>query len=147
MKIILIETLEKVGKAGQVINVKNGFARNYLLPKKYAVIATEANLKKVATIEADAKAKVELKNIENKKNAEKITTLTANFTRKAEEDGKLFGSVSENDIIKFLSDNGIQIVKSNVVMEKHIKNTGDFEIKIVFNAEISADLKISVVAE
>jgi large subunit ribosomal protein L9 len=144
MKIILIETLENVGKAGQVITVKDGFARNYLLPKKYAIIATATNLKKVEKIEADAKAKFDKKNAEYRELAEKIRNLSASFARRSETDGKLFGSVSEVDIVKFLADNEISISKANVLMDKHIKSIGEFEVIISFSSEITSTLKFSV---
>jgi large subunit ribosomal protein L9 len=146
MKIILIETLDKIGKSGEVINVKDGFARNYLFPKKYAIPATTANMKKIESIEAEAKAKADKKNEEYRQMAEKIATLQATFSRRAEEDGKLFGSVSETDIIKFLADNDVVCHKSNVLMDKHIKNTGEFDINISYTGEISANLKVIVEA-
>ena len=147
MKIILIETLENIGKAGQVLTVKDGFARNYLLPKKYAVMATSANLKKVETIAAEAKAKADKKNAEFKLLADKINSLeTAAFMRRAEDDGKLFGSVSEVDLIKFLADHGVSVSKNNILLDKHIKTTGEYEVKVTFSAEVSAMLKVRVEA-
>jgi len=146
MKIILIETIENVGKAGQVMTVKDGFARNYLIPKKYAIIATANNLKKVETIEKEAKAKVDKKNAEFRVLADKINGLEAAFVRRAEDDGKLFGSVAEVDLMKFLADHGVSVSKNNIVLDKHIKNTGDYAVKISFSAEISATLKVKVEA-
>ena len=147
MKVILTETLEKVGKVGQVINVKDGFARNYLLPQKFAIIATAANLKKIESIEADARAKADRKNEEYRQMAQKIATLEATFSRRAEADGKLFGSVSEMDIVHFLAENEIICTKNHVLLEKHIKNTGEFEVQISFTSEISALLKVKVDSE
>ena len=147
MKIILIETLENIGKAGQILTVKDGFARNYLLPKKFAVLATPNNLKKVETITAEAKAKAEKRNAEFKLLADKINALeVAVFTRRAEEDGKLFGSVSEVDLIKFLADHDVHVSKNNIQLDKHIKTTGENDVKIFFSTEISAMLKIRVEA-
>ena len=146
MKIILTETLDKVGKAGQVITVKDGYARNYLLPKKFAIIATPNSLKKIADIEAAQFAKLDKKNEEYRQMAKKIANLEAVFSKRADEEGKLFGSVAEADIVNFLADNEISCHKNNVDMESHIKNTGDYEIKIAFTSEISALLKIKVEA-
>jgi len=146
MKIILTETLEKVGKVGQVINVKDGFARNYLLPNKFAIIATANNLKKIESIEAAARAKADQKNEEYRQLAKKINTLEGTFSRRAESDGKLFGSVSETDIVNYLFDNEITCTKSNVLLDKHIKNTGEYEVKIAFTSDIFASLKIIVEA-
>ena len=147
MKIILIETLENIGKAGQVLTVKDGFARNYLLPKKYAVMATANNLKKIEAITAEAKAKADKKNAEFKILADKINSLeTVAFMRRAEDDGKLFGSVSEVDLIKYLADHSVNVSKNNILLDKHIKTTGEYEVKIAFSAEISASLKVRVEA-
>jgi len=144
MKVILTENIDKVGKAGQVINVKDGYARNYLLPKKYAIIASANNLKKISSIEAEQLAKTDKKNEEYRQMAKRIAELEAVFTRRADEEGKLFGSVAEVDIVNFLADNEINCHKNNVDMESHIKNTGEYEIKIAFTSEISALLKIKV---
>jgi len=146
MKVILTENIDKVGKAGQVINVKDGYARNYLLPKKFAIIATAINLKKISNIEADQLAKTDKKNEEYRQMAKKIADLEAVFTRRADQEGKLFGSVSELDIVNYLSDNEINCNKNQVDMESHIKNTGDYDIKIAFTTEISALLKVKVEA-
>lgn len=146
MKIILTETIERVGKAGQVLTVKDGFARNYLLPQKFAIMATVANLKKIEKIEADAHAKADKRNAEFRLLAEKVSKLEACFSRRAEEDGRLFGSVSEVDIVKYLADNDVTCNKSQVVMDKHIKTTGEYSVQISFTSEISANLKIKVEA-
>ena len=144
MKIILTETLEKVGKVGQVVNVKDGFARNYLLPKKFAIIATANNLKKIEAIEAEARAKADRKNEEYRQMAAKIATLEAVFMRRAEEEGHLFGSVSEVDIMQYLAENEIHCTKNQIMLEKHIKQLGEHEVQIEFTNEISATLKIKV---
>ena len=146
MKIILTENIEKVGKAGQVINVKDGFARNYLLPKKLAIMATKSTLKTIADIESAQRAKLDQKNEEYRQMAKKISALEAVFTKRAEQEGKLFGSVAEMDIVNYLADNDIICTKNQVDMERHIKNTGEYEVKIAFTSEISALLKIKVEA-
>ena len=147
MKVILTETLEKVGKVGQVINVKDGFARNYLLPKKFAIMATASNLKKIETIEAEARAKADKKNEEYRQMAAKIATLEATFIRRSESDGRLFGSVSETDIATYLAENDVICTKNQVLLDKHIKNIGEHEVQISFTSEITALLKIKVESE
>ena len=146
MKVILTETLDKVGKVGQVITVKDGFARNYLIPQKLAVKATPSTLKKIESIEATAKAKADKRNEEYRQMAAKISGLEVLYQRRAESDGKLFGSVSEVDIAGFLAENGVQCSKSQVLLDKHIKTTGEYEVKISFTSEISALLKVKVEA-
>jgi large subunit ribosomal protein L9 len=147
MKIILTESIERIGKAGQIINVKDGFARNYLLPKKLAIIATAANLKKISEIESEAQDKINRKILEFRQLADKVKSLEATFSRRADEEGKLFGSVSEVDILAFLTENDVHCVKSQIVMESHLKHIGEFEVKIAFTHDIDANLKVKVEAE
>ena len=147
MKVILTETIEKVGKVGQVINVKDGFARNYLIPNKYAIIATKDNLKKIEKIEAEARAKADKKNEELRVKAYRISELEATFVKKADSEGKLFGSVSEVDIVNYLNANDVSCVKSQVMLDSHIKHVGETQVKIAFTSEISATLRIRVEAE
>ena len=144
MKVILTETLDKVGKVGQVVNVKNGFARNYLIPKNYAIIATKLNLKRIEAIEAEARAKADKKNEEYRQSAAKISNLQAVFSKRADSEGKLFGSVSESDILSYLTEKGILISKSQIKLDKHIKHVGASVVRISFTSEIFADLKVKV---
>jgi len=146
MKVILTETIDKIGKVGQVINVKDGFARNYLLPKRFAIVATPSNLKKITEIETEAAVKASKRNEEFRQMAAKISGLEACFSKRAEQDGRLFGSVSEVDIVNYLAENEIICTKSQVIMDKHIKSTGEYEVKISFTSEISTLLKIKVEA-
>ena len=145
MKIIMTETIDKVGKVGQVINVKDGFARNYLIPQKLAIMASPNNLKKIEAIEADARAKADRKNEEYRQMAHKISTLEACFDRRAEADGRLFGSVSDVDIMHYLAENEITCAKNQIVLEKAIKSIGDAEVQISFTSDINATLKVKVI--
>ena len=147
MKIILTETIEKVGKVGQVVTVKDGYARNFLFPKNYAILASAANLKRIAEIEAEAKAKTDLRNVEFRLKAQTINDLEATFKRRADEAGKLFGSVSETDIMHYLEENEVSCLKSQIIIEHPIKNIGEYEVKIAFTSEISGRLKIKVEVE
>jgi large subunit ribosomal protein L9 len=148
MKIILTETLDRIGQAGSIINVKDGFARNYLIPKNYAILATEGNIKKIEGIKAVATEKHNALLAQFREIAEKINHVgQASFIKKAEESGHLFGSVSENDIVHFLSEKGINIHKNNVVMDKVIKTVGEYSVTINFMNDIKADLKVSVEKE
>ena len=102
MKVILIKDTEKLGTAGSVLKVKDGFARNYLLPKKLAIIANKHNLSKLEQIKKEAEAeKMALEN-EYKLLVDKINNMELIFVRKADENGHLFGSVSEHDIVEEL---------------------------------------------
>ena len=147
MKVILVKDITKMGLAGSVIKVADGYARNYLLPKKLVILATKNNLAKIETIKK--KAELEKLEIENhfKALALKINDITLKFTRKADENDHLFGSVSENDIVKSLAEKGIEIHKSVVDIQKHLKEIGSFEVKIAFSSEITANLKVNIEKE
>ncbi|RLC50156.1 MAG: 50S ribosomal protein L9 [Candidatus Cloacimonadota bacterium] len=147
MKVILIKDTEKLGSAGSVLKVKDGFARNYLLPKKIAIIATKNNLSKLEQIKEKAEAEKTALENEYKLLVDKINNTELIFTRKADENGHLFGSVSEHDIVEELEKQEIKIHKSNVELEKHLKELGEFEVKIAFTPAISANLKIKVEKE
>jgi large subunit ribosomal protein L9 len=144
MKIILIKDINKLGEPGSVVNVADGYARNFLLPKKIAIIATSKNLAKVEAIKKQAElAKLEIEN-KYKALALRIKDVELIFTRKADENGHLFGSVSEKDISETLAEKGIEIHRSVVNIEKHLKEIGSFEVPIVFTSEITASLKVVI---
>ncbi|MBN1948809.1 MAG: 50S ribosomal protein L9 [Candidatus Cloacimonetes bacterium] len=144
MKIILTKDIKKVGEAGAVLNVADGYARNYLLPQKLAILANKNNLSKVEQIKKEAElAKLEIEN-KFKALALKMTDVELSFTRKADENGHLFGSVSDNDIVKALAEKDIEIHRSHVVLEKHLKEIGAHEVTIAFTSEITTTLKVKI---
>ncbi|MCK4694778.1 MAG: 50S ribosomal protein L9 [Candidatus Cloacimonetes bacterium] len=144
MKIILIKDINKLGEPGSVVNVADGYARNFLLPQKLAIIATSKNLAKVEAIKKQAElAKLEIEN-KYKALALRIKDVELIFTRKADENGHLFGSVSEKDISETLAEKGIEIHRSVVNIEKHLKEIGSFEVPIVFTSEITTSLKVVI---
>jgi large subunit ribosomal protein L9 len=144
MKIILTKDMENLGLAGDVKAVADGYGRNYLLPRKLAILATPYNLKKIAAIQEKA---VEERNnrINNLKNiAEKVNGVELSFTRKVDSNEKMYGSISEIDIYNELNKLGLDVRKSNIVLEKHIKELGEFNVEINFAPEIKASIKILV---
>jgi large subunit ribosomal protein L9 len=147
MKIILTETIDRVGTAGSIINVKDGFARNYLIPKKFAILATDGNIKKIEAIKSVAQEKHNELVKQYKETAHKIAQLSANFKRRAEDTGHLFGSVSDNDIVHFLTENGLNVHKNHIQIEKAIKTVGEHTVKVSFMQDICAELKITVEKE
>ena len=144
MDVILLERVEKLGQIGDVVSVKTGFARNYLLPNKKALRANEAN-KKVfeankATIVADnanrrGEAETASKGIEGK---------TITLIRQASNTGQLYGSVSARDLTELLVADGAKVTKSQVVLDKPIKSIGMSEVKIVLHPEVTVTIKINV---
>lgn len=147
MKLILIKDVKDLGMAGDVITVKSGYGRNYLLPQKYAVMATKDALKKIEAIKADAEKIRNIKLEENKAKLASIAKMALTFNRKADENGNLYGSVSEFDIVEAIKENGVEINKNNVNIEKHIKEIGDSEVVISFGSELTATVVVSVIKE
>ena len=144
MKVVLLERIKKLGQMGDIVDVKSGYARNFLLPFKKALRATEQNIKYFQ----DQKSILEAKNIENIKEAESLKTKIegSSFTliRSASDSGALYGSVSANDIKDVISANGIVITKNQISLEKPIKELGIYKIIVSLHPEISSEITINV---
>jgi len=147
MKIILKETINSLGKAGDIVNVKAGYGRNYLIPQGYGMIATPSAIeatKKMIEQQAmkDAKSKESLELITNKLNSVKL-----NFALKAGEDDKLFGSLTTQMISDELKSNGYKVDKKYISLEEPIKSLGNYFAGIDFGDDITAKVKLKVTAE
>ena len=141
---ILLERVEKLGAIGDVVTVKNGFARNYLLPNKKALRANEANKK---VFEAN-RAQIETDNANRRVDAEKaskgIDGKTITLIRQASNTGQLYGSVSARDLAELLAEDGTKVAKSQIVLDKPIKAIGLNEVKIQLHPEVAVTIKINV---
>lgn len=146
MKVVLLENVDKLGSAGEVKNVSDGFARNYLIPKRLAQPATQQALKKVEKQLKEQVKKNEEELKENQKIADQINKKELIIVRKAKE-GKLFGSVSEEDIVKALKKENVNISKENVSLENPIKEVGEHKVNINLEHNIEAALRIFVKEE
>ena len=144
MKVVLLERIKNLGQMGDIVDVKSGYARNFLLPFHKALRATEKNIKYFQ----DQKSILEAKNIENIKEAESLKTKIdgSSFTliRSASDSGALYGSVSANDIKDVISANGIVITKNQISLEKPIKELGNYKIIVSLHPEISSEITINV---
>jgi large subunit ribosomal protein L9 len=144
MEVILLEHVEKLGKMGDKVSVKNGYARNYLLPQKKALRATEANM---AYFEAQ-KAALEAHNKElfetASKLAESLNGFNAVLIRQAAETGQLYGSVTIRDIAGAIKDAGFDVARRYVYMEKPIKDLGIYQIKLNLHPEVSQTILVNV---
>jgi len=147
MEIILRETIENLGRAGQVVKVANGYARNYLLPRKLAYIATPGNLK---VIEAERNSLLR-KEAKQKDDAEKLRGLLDAvgivIRRKVGEQDALYGSVTNSDIAEELEKKGFDIEKRKIHMDDHIKTVGEFSIPIRLFKDVTAHVKLKVERE
>ena len=144
MEVILLERVEKLGAIGDVVSVKNGFARNYLLPRKKALRANEANKK---LFEAN-RARIEAENAEKRSDAEKaakgVDGKTVQLIRQASNTGQLYGSVSARDIVEALDSQGANVTKSQIVLDRPIKAIGMHEVKVALHPEVSVTVKVNV---
>lgn len=144
MDVILLERVEKLGQLGQVVKVKAGYARNYLLPKKKALRATKDNL---AYFEAQ-KAQLEARNLELKKEAEVVATkvngLAVVVVRQAAESGVLYGSVTSRDVAEAVTTAGTTIARAQVAIAEPIKTLGLFKVKVVLHPEVSVAVTVNV---
>ena len=144
MEVILLERVEKLGAIGDVVKVKDGFARNYLLPRKKALRANDANRK---VFEAN-RAKIEEENASRRSDAEKASKTvdgkSVQLIRQASNTGQLYGSVSARDIAEALEGVGAKVAKSEVVLDRPIKAIGMHEVKIALHPEVSVTVKVNV---
>jgi large subunit ribosomal protein L9 len=144
MKVVLLERVKKLGQMGDIVDVKSGYARNFLLPLRKALRATEQNIQYYEK----QKSILEAKNIENIKEAEslkaKINGISFTLIRSASDAGALYGSVSAKDIMDVVSENGIVIAKNQINLEKPIKELGIYKIIVSLHPEISSEIIINV---
>jgi large subunit ribosomal protein L9 len=147
MKIILREDVETLGKAGEVVKVKDGYGRNYLIPRKLAVLANVRNMKALdhdrRTIETRAK--------KTRKTAEStaatLSAVALTLPAKAGEEGKLFGAITSRDIAEALGKAGVIVDRKSIQLADPIKQVGDYKVKIRVAADVFPEISVSVVPE
>jgi large subunit ribosomal protein L9 len=147
MEVILREEVSNLGKAGDIVKVKDGYARNYLLPKGLAFLATEGNKRRVAA-EADRIAKqraVEKEGAESL--AKRIEGIQLTFRVKVGEENKLFGSVTASDIQRRLDEQGMHVEKRQVDLPEPIRELGEYPVGIKVHPDVRAEIRVTVLAE
>jgi len=147
MKVILRKDIENIGKTGEVVNVSDGHARNYLIPKGLVFLATPQNMKR---LEEDKKKEESLKKREKKDVEElklKIESLSCTVERKTEQENKIFGSVTPADVAEALLAKGVEIDKKKIEIPEPIKEFGIYTIPVRLHPEVEAHIKIWVVKE
>ena len=147
MKILLCEDVESLGYIGDVVVVKNGYARNYLLPQGVGIVPTEANIKSLADAKAKAAEERRVAHDRLAQVAEAVEGAEAVVAAKANEQGHLFGSVSQHEIADNLRGQGFEITDDMVRIGEHIKEVGTHEITVKVSAELSAKISVVVVPQ
>jgi large subunit ribosomal protein L9 len=144
MQVILLERVEKLGQIGDVVTVKNGFARNFLLPNKKALRSNDANKKLFDTNKAKIVADNDAKRGEAETAAKTVDGTTVTLIRQASNTGQLYGSVAVRDIIEALEAAGKKVTKSQVVLDKPIKAIGLYEVRAQLHPEVAVTVKVNV---
>ncbi len=147
MQIILREDVTNLGRPGDVVKVRDGYARNFLLPRNLAVEANPKNLRAFEHQKRLALMRREARKGEALKMKERIEALRINISARAGEEGKLFGSVTNIDIERALREQGLDIERRKVILPEPIKQLGDYTVAVKLDPEVDASLKLSVNAE
>ncbi len=148
MKVILLKDVKGLGKEGELVNAKDGYARNFLFPKKLAIEATDANLKKWEEDMAKRKQKQQEEYEKAVKLKEKIESISIELKSKSGEGGKLFGSITSKDVAQALkTQHKIDIDKKKIEMKNNIKSLGTTTVEVKLYPEVTATLKVNVVEE
>jgi large subunit ribosomal protein L9 len=144
MEVILLERVAKLGQMGEVVRVKNGFARNYLLPSGKALRATKENRERYEGMKEDLQARnTELRG-EAEKNAKKVDGKSVVVLRQAGENGQLYGSVSNRDIASLLSEGGFEVSRSQIVLNTPIKSIGTYKLPVALHPEVEVFITVTV---
>ncbi len=146
MEVILNESIESLGKAGDIVKVSDGYARNYLIPKGIAIVANKKNLvqiekQRAAILERAAKIQQEFEAL-----AEQLSKLDIEIPVKVGEEDKLYGSVTSMDIAKAIADKGYEVDRKKIVLPEPIKALGEYDIPIKLSPDVTATVKVRVVA-
>jgi len=147
MEVILREDVEKLGNRGEVVKVAPGFARNFLIPRRIAVQATEANRKIVAQereawLRKEAKLKTEAESL-----AQMLSKVTLTSSQRAGEEGHLFGSVTSKDVADLLEKQGYNIDRRKIQLDENIRQTGEYKVPIRLHRDVTGEVTLNVVAE
>jgi len=145
MKVVLIEDVKSLGKKGDVVEVSEGYARNFLLAKKHAVEATAANLNTLKLQKANADRIAAEQLAEAKEQAAKLAAVEVTVSIKAGENGKTFGSVSSKEIAEALAKKGVEVDKKKIVLPDAIKEFGKYDVKVKLHKDVQGNVKVNVV--
>ena len=147
MKVILKEDVQNLGQQGDVVEVKSGYARNYLMPQKLAILFTKQQKKSIVEAQRVEERKLEREKDQLESVLKQVEDLSLSLKMQSEEDSKLFGSVTKLDIVKLLEENGITVDKKYVDLSSPIKTLGEHKVNIVFTKEMSASFTLTVEKE
>ena len=146
-QILLREDIDSLGGRGEIVKVKAGFARNYLLPRGYAILATKGNIKQVEKEREILLKKAAAEKSTAEAQLAQMKEISFNFERKAGESGTLFGSVTSIDVANALTEKGYEIDRKNIILKHPIKEIGDYTIPVKLHREVTLEIPITVSVE
>ncbi len=144
MEIILNKDVSHLGQVGEVVKVKDGYARNFLFPRNIASLATSANLKRIESLKKKQRELYEQEKQEASKYAEKLNKVSCTVTVEVNDLDKLYGSVTEADIIKAIEVEGYKVDKKDLIIEKPVEELGIFEVGVKLHPEVTAKIRLWV---
>jgi large subunit ribosomal protein L9 len=147
IQVILQHDVDKLGKSGELVRVRPGFARNFLLPRELAVPATDAAVRRIEHERAVLVARAERAKKEAREAAGKLTAVTIKIVQKAGEDGRLFGSVTSKDIANALKKQGFEVDRRKIELSEPIKAVGEFAVPVKLASDVATTLRVEVVAK
>jgi large subunit ribosomal protein L9 len=147
MEVILKEEVEHLGHRGDVVKVADGYARNFLLPRKLALQATDANKAVIEQMKSSAARRSATEKVQAEELVTKLEPLTLSFTRKSGKDGHLFGSVTSSDIAAELATQGFEVDRRKIQLSEPLKSVGEFKVAVKLHREVTAQLNVKVLAD
>ena len=147
MKIILMKDVEKLGKAGTILKVKDGYARNYLIPRGFALVADEKSVKQLEFNKRLIEKQVNIELAKANEMAQKLAECEVRIAKKVGEEGKLFGSVTGREIGDALKEKGIEIDHKDIILDGNIKKSGIYDVEVKLFREVHGTFKLWVVSE
>ena len=145
MKVILTTNIKKLGKIGDLVSVKDGFARNFLFPNKMALRENKKNLEYYEKIKDEMKGKEEIKLNEAKELIKSLSKIKIRFKKEADEKNQLYGSISKKEIIDYLYENNLKVKSDDLIIKEPIKTLGDHEIEINPYIDVAETFKVTVI--
>lgn len=147
MQVILRDALGKLGNAGDIVTVKPGYARNYLIPRGYAYEATDANIRRIEREKAKLEAQAAERLSDARQRAATLEGASVTFHARAAEEGRLFGSITNGDIAEKLAEQGIEVDRRQVQLDEPIKSLGVFSVPVRLHADVRPEIKVWVIKE
>ena len=147
MKVILRHDVEKLGNMGEIVNVKDGYARNYLIPRELAYLATDKSMRAIEIERKRYDKKMAQEKVSAEALADQLSELQISIAMKVGEEGRLYGSVTPQMVAQELELRGYEIDRRNIIIEEPIKSLGVFDVKVKLHPEVTTTLKIWVISE